>query len=162
MKVLVTCLPRLCHVALLGGLLQVNAYDISGTHLTKKAKCAVLWCHHTDCDEQSCESNTVRQVSEVQRKFVEKLLENSVFNKHLTAVREINNMLQRAKDVRAGCSEANAGKPMKVCMCVFCGHGLIYCRRTCRESGLTSGILQNYEAGVPFWLPCIVSENGAS
>lgn len=53
-------------------------------------------------------------MSEVQRSFVEKLLENSVFNKHLTAVREINNMLQRAKDVRASCGEANAGKPMKV------------------------------------------------
>ncbi|BDA41234.1 probable ubiquitin carboxyl-terminal hydrolase FAF-X [Coccomyxa sp. Obi] len=53
------------------------------------------------------------KVSDVQRKFVEKLLENSVFNKHLTAVREINNMLQRAKDVRANCGEANAGKPMK-------------------------------------------------
>lgn len=56
----------------------------------------------------------VHQVSDVQRKFVEKLLENSVFNKHLTAVREINNMLQRAKDVRANSGEPNAGKPMKV------------------------------------------------
>lgn len=55
----------------------------------------------------------------MQRRFVEKLLENSVFNKHLTAVREINNMLQRAKDVRTASSEANAGKPMKVCV-PFC------------------------------------------
>jgi hypothetical protein len=53
-------------------------------------------------------------VSNVQREFVEKLLEHSVFNKHLTAVREINNMLQRAKDVRAVCADASGEKPMKV------------------------------------------------
>lgn len=50
----------------------------------------------------------------MQRAFVERLLEHSVFNKHLTAVREINNMLQRAKDVRSVCPGPEGQKPMKV------------------------------------------------
>ncbi|EIE24996.1 hypothetical protein COCSUDRAFT_46553 [Coccomyxa subellipsoidea C-169] len=64
----------------------------------------------------ACPLSPVRadeMVSAVQRAFVERLLEHSVFNKHLTAVREINNMLQRAKDVRSVCPGPEGQKPMK-------------------------------------------------
>lgn len=54
-----------------------------------------------------------RQVSTVQREFVEKLLEHSVFSKHMAAVREINNMLTRAKSVRTSWADGGE-KPMKV------------------------------------------------
>ena len=55
------------------------------------------------------------QVSAVQRGFVQKLLTFPVFSKHLAAVREINNMLRRALDLREACpGDERAAAPMKV------------------------------------------------
>ena len=55
------------------------------------------------------------QVSAVQREFVQKLLTFPVFSKHLAAVREINNMLRRALDLREACpGDERAAAPVKV------------------------------------------------
>ena len=55
------------------------------------------------------------QVSTVQRSFVQKLLTFPVFSKHLAAVREINNMLRRALDLREACpGDERAAVPIKV------------------------------------------------
>lgn len=54
------------------------------------------------------------QVVAVQREFVEKLLTFSIFSKHLTAVREINNMLRRALDLRDRSPNPNSDSAIKV------------------------------------------------
>jgi hypothetical protein len=54
------------------------------------------------------------QVSAVQRKFVEKLLTFSIFSKHLTAVREINNMLRRCLDLRETSLDDDSESAIKV------------------------------------------------
>ena len=51
----------------------------------------------------------------MQREFVQKLLTFPVFSKHLAAVREINNMLRRALDLREACpGDERAAAPVKV------------------------------------------------
>ena len=60
------------------------------------------------------------QVSAVQREFVQKLLTFPVFSKHLAAVREINNMLRRALDLREACpGDEPAATPIKVLACAL-------------------------------------------
>lgn len=58
-------------------------------------------------------SLAVAQVAAVQREFVEKLLTKPVFQRHMTAVREVLNMLRAAQKIRKD-GESWNGKALEV------------------------------------------------
>ena len=77
------------------------------------AMCKVLNMLHTVlnlvCDIQQ----SLVQVAGVQREFVEKLLTKPVFQRHMTAVREVHNMLRAAQKIRDQGGDWD-GAPIKV------------------------------------------------